>query len=96
MNIKKIFHLDLLLLQQIAIIPLSLRKVLISVCGLHVDINHDSKNKLIITIMGDVSYEDILIASNILFPDLIELLDYSPICLKDALSNAIIHTITYI
>ena len=59
---------------------LSLRKTLVSVCGLHVDITHDSKkHTVMLTIMGDVSSEDILIASNILFPELIDFLDYKPI-----------------
>ena len=76
---------------------LSLRKVLISICGLHVDINHDSKkNKLSITIMGDVSSEDILIASNILFPDLIELLDYSPRWAKGMLGVMQLFTLSHI
>jgi uridine kinase len=59
---------------------LSLTRVLVGVCGLHVDIEHsDDGTELIITIEGETSADDIAMATQILCPRILEFLDIQPI-----------------
>jgi uridine kinase len=58
---------------------LSLARVLVGVCGLHVDINMgDDASAVDLTIEGETSAEDILLAARILFPRILEFLDAAP------------------
>jgi hypothetical protein len=64
---------------------LSLRRVLVSVCGLKVDIISGEGSVLEIEIDGDAHKEDINEAFRILFPELNEFLAVSPQWLSGAL-----------
>jgi uridine kinase len=57
----------------------SLRRVLIGVCGLHVDtvLDGDSSD-VTMTIDGECSADDIAMAAQVLFPDMLRLLDQTP------------------
>ncbi len=59
---------------------LSLSRVLVGVCGLHVDIEHsiDSDAGMAISIEGETSAEDIALAAQILCPRIFEFLDIQP------------------
>jgi uridine kinase len=58
---------------------LSLTRVLIGVCGLHVDIEPSSDGaEMMITIEGETSAEDIALAAQILCPRILEFLDIQP------------------
>jgi uridine kinase len=58
---------------------LSLVRVLIGVCGLHVDLNMgDDATTVDLTIEGETSAEDIPLAAKILFPRILEFLDITP------------------
>ena len=57
----------------------SIRRVLVGLCGLHVDITEDSVNdKTVIMVEGEVYANDIELASDILCPNIIEFLDSNP------------------
>lgn len=57
----------------------SLARVLIGLCGLHVELTtrHDS-NEVEMTVEGETSAEDIALAARMLFPDLADFLDTKP------------------
>ena len=58
---------------------LSLTRVLVGVCGLHVDIDTSSDwAEMMISIEGETSAEDIALASQILCPRILEFLDIEP------------------
>jgi hypothetical protein len=58
---------------------LSLTRVLVGVCGLHVDIEPSSDGaEMMITIEGETSAEDIALAAQILCPRILEFLDIQP------------------
>ncbi len=58
---------------------LSLARVLVGVCGLHVDITmSDNANAVELVIEGETSAEDVLLAAQILFPRIVEFLDIAP------------------
>lgn len=58
---------------------LSLRRVLVGVCGLHVDMSMDDQaNEVTLTIDGDATPEDIAMAAASLFPRVVEFLDIAP------------------
>jgi uridine kinase len=58
---------------------LSLRRVLVGVCGLHVDMTMDDEAKEIsLTIDGDATADDIAMAAASLFPRIVEFLDIAP------------------
>lgn len=58
---------------------LSLTRVLVGVCGLHVDIEPAAvATDVIITIEGDISAEDVALATKILCPRILEFLDIEP------------------
>lgn len=58
---------------------LSLRRVLVGVCGLHVDMTMDAEaNEITLTIDGDASADDIGMAAASLFPRVVEFLDIAP------------------
>lgn len=58
---------------------LSLARVLVGVCGLHVDIEPSSDGaEMMITIEGETSAEDIAMAAQILCPRILEFLDIEP------------------
>lgn len=58
---------------------LSLRRVLVGVCGLHVDLSMDGEaSEISLTIEGDASAEDIAMAAATLFPRIMEFLDMRP------------------
>lgn len=58
---------------------LSLLRVLVSVCGLHVDItSKDNAAEMEMTIEGDVTGEDIALAAKMICPRMIEFLDTTP------------------
>lgn len=58
---------------------LSLRRVLVGVCGLHVDLAmDDSASEIALTIEGEATREDIAMAAATLFPRLSEFLDTAP------------------
>ena len=57
----------------------SLRRMLIGLCGLHVDITEDNEaDKTIMMIEGEISGADIEIVSKLLCPNIIEFLDSAP------------------
>lgn len=57
----------------------SLSRVLIGVCGLHVDIaSSDNTDEMQMTIEGEVSADDMALAIKILCPRMIEFLDIPP------------------
>jgi uridine kinase len=57
----------------------SIRRVLIGVCGLHVDTQLDGNNAdVTMTIEGECSKEDVAMAAGILFPKMMMLLDPEP------------------
>jgi uridine kinase len=54
-----------------------LRRSLIGICGLNININHiDNAGGVTVDIQGEVEGEDILLASKMLFPHLDELIDF--------------------
>ena len=58
---------------------LSLARVLVGVCGLHVDVTmSNDANAVELVIEGETSAEDILLAAQILFPRILEFLDITP------------------
>jgi hypothetical protein len=58
---------------------LSLTRVLVGVCGLQVDFAPSSDGvKMMLTIEGETAAEDIALASQILFPRILEFLDFQP------------------
>ena len=58
---------------------LSLRRVLVGVCGLHVDLSMDGEaSEISLTIEGDASADDIAMAAATLFPRIMEFLDMRP------------------
>ena len=58
---------------------IALNRVLVGVCGLHVDIViSDDNGEVKITIEGETSAADIAIAAKILCPNLLEFLDLTP------------------
>jgi uridine kinase len=58
---------------------LSLTRVLVGVCGLHVDIDSSSDGaEILITIEGETSPEDMALAAQILCPRVLEFLDIQP------------------
>ena len=58
---------------------ISLNRVLVGICGLHVDIiASDDGNEVLITIEGETSAADIDLAAKILCPRVLEFLDISP------------------
>lgn len=58
---------------------LSLARVLVGVCGLHVDVSIDNDASTVdLTIEGETSADDISLASRILFPRVLEFLDINP------------------
>lgn len=58
---------------------LSLTRVLVGVCGLHVDTTTDNEiNETIMSIEGETSAEDIAMAAKMLVPRIMEFLDISP------------------
>lgn len=58
---------------------LSIHRVLVGVCGLHVDINMENEGDVIrLTIEGDCSAEDIAMAASMLCPEVNEFLDFDP------------------
>lgn len=57
----------------------SLIRVLVGVCGLHVDMSlPDDKNEVMLTIEGESTGEDIALACRTLFPEMKDFLDTSP------------------
>lgn len=58
---------------------LSLRRVLVGICGLHVDMSHsDDGSEIYMTIEGDAKSEDVAMAIEILCPQILEFLDIPP------------------
>lgn len=58
---------------------LSLTRILVGVCGLHVDtISDNETNETVMSIEGEVSAEDIAMAAKMLAPRMIEFLDIAP------------------
>jgi hypothetical protein len=58
---------------------LSLTRVLIGVCGLHVDIEPSIDGaEMMITVEGEATAEDIALAAQILCPSILEFLDIQP------------------
>ena len=58
---------------------LKLNRVLVGLCGLHVDVAKDSNSSVIsMTIEGDISCEDIAMAANVLCPNMFQFFDISP------------------
>lgn len=58
---------------------LSLRRVLVGVCGLHVDVtSHESDGQVEISMEGDVCAEDIKLAAELVCPHILSFLDASP------------------
>lgn len=58
---------------------LSLKRVLISICGLHVDMNsQDSASEIELSIEGDASAQDVEMAAKIICPQISEFLDLNP------------------
>jgi hypothetical protein len=58
---------------------LSLNRVLIGVCGLHVDMtSNDNFPEVALTIEGETSAEDISMAAQMLCPRILEFLDIQP------------------
>jgi len=59
---------------------LSLKRVLVGVCGLHVNVENTSQNNQVeMYIEGEVSEQDIALATKILCPRAIEFLDTKPL-----------------
>jgi len=57
---------------------LSLNRVLVGVCGLHVDIAVKNDSEIQMTIEGETSAADVALAAKIVCPRVIEFLDLSP------------------
>lgn len=57
---------------------LTLTRVLVGICGLHVDINNNDTSEVSITIEGENTAEDIALAAEIAYPRLFEFLDAEP------------------
>ena len=56
----------------------SLRRVLVGICGLHVDIAINGDGQIVMSIEGDVTGEDIQLAANNLFSDMQDFLAFMP------------------
>ena len=56
---------------------MTLRRVLVGICGFHVDVNNDA-SEVSMTIEGDSTAEDIALASKMVYPRLFEFLDTEP------------------
>jgi hypothetical protein len=58
---------------------LSLIRVLVGVCGVHIDVNMDhDANEVALTIEGETTSEDVALAAAMLFPRMMEFLDIAP------------------
>ncbi len=58
---------------------ISLARVLIGICGLHVDINvNNNKNETMLCIEGDATAEDIAVAARLIMPRIIDFIDVEP------------------
>ena len=58
---------------------LSLKRVLIGICGLHVDMNtNDDVSEIELSIEGEASSQDIEMAAKLIFPKIFEFLDLRP------------------
>lgn len=59
---------------------ISLTRVLVGMCGLHVDINmNGAATEVDLTIEGETSASDIALAASMLFPRILEFLDITPV-----------------
>ena len=74
-NNNQPLHLKLIIRSKEGLNQLSIQKVLVGICGLHVDHNSISNE---MTIQGDVSDEEIAMAAKILCPNIFEFLDKPP------------------
>jgi len=76
---KRPLQLKLVVRTRHGLNELSLNRVLVGVCGLHVDvITHDDVPEVVLTIEGDTSAEDISLAAQMLCPRVLEFLDIQP------------------
>jgi uridine kinase len=72
-------HLKLIATTRNGLSELTLNRVLVGLCGLHVDVMVSSDGSEVnMTIEGDISKEDIAMAANIICPDLVQFFDINP------------------
>ncbi len=72
-------HLKLVVRTRLGFNELSLTRVLVGVCGLHLDVkSRAGAADMVIVIEGDVSSEDIELAAQMLCPSILEFLDIEP------------------
>ncbi len=72
-------RLKLVVVSRLGMNEESLKRVLVGICGLYVDMNvSEEKNEIALTIEGDTTGEDIALAAKSLFSEILEFLDYSP------------------
>lgn len=76
---NQVLRLKLLVRSRHVFNELALNRVLVGVCGLHVDISVNAKNEEVqITIEGEATAADIAMAAEILCPKVIEFIDIKP------------------
>jgi uridine kinase len=79
LNEKHPLRLKLLVRTRHGLNELSLNRVLVGVCGLHVDMSSNNDvPEVVLTIEGDTSAEDISMAAQMLCPRVLEFLDIQP------------------
>ncbi|MBU3578653.1 uridine kinase [Polynucleobacter sp. 73C-SIWE] len=78
-NLEQSIPLKLIVKSQRGFNELSLNRVLVGICGLHVDLNMMNNDREVhLVIEGDTSADDIKMAAQILCPQVIEFLDNDP------------------
>lgn len=76
---------------------LSLLRVLVGICGLHVDMKQDQEaNEIVMTIEGESTAEDMAMAATILLPRMLEFLTLQPIWNDGALGLMQLIALTHI
>jgi len=73
----------------------ALNRVLLGICGLHIDMT-ERQDELEMTIEGDVSSEDIALAARVLCPGMLEFLDLDPAWLPGAIGLMQLIALTHI
>jgi hypothetical protein len=78
-HLNKLPRLKLLVKSRHGFNELSLKRVLIGVCGLHVDMNtNNDASEVELSIEGETSSEDIQMAAQLICPQIFEFLDLRP------------------
>jgi hypothetical protein len=75
----KSLHLKLKVRSRQGFNELSLKRVLVGICGLHVEVEHNPMNsEVTLLIEGECHADDVAIATRTLYPNIFDFLDFQP------------------